>query len=313
MSVKYTEIASFENYGRCVKISNGTVSAIVTADLGPRILFYGYEGGENVLHLDLDRDTQWGGKAFDEYYFEGARSYLYGGHRIWVTPESAPETYYPDNTPVDIEYTDKGAIFTAPAQMKNDIQISLEIEMAPEGTDMVVYNRVRNVGKAAKEFAVWTVSVMCRGGVEIIPQNTNDTGYLHNRVLTMWAYTNPNDYRFYNGKNYITVKQDPGAATAFKIGYNNRAGTAIYAAKETVFIKRRAVDHDNLIYPDGGSSFETYTGAGCLELEMLDDVRNVQPGEQSELKEFWSLAQHDGAPDPRSDNEIDTFYKEYVK
>lgn len=313
MSVKSIEIASFENYGRCVKITNGTVSAIVTADLGPRILFYGYEGGENVLHLDLNRDTQWGGKNFDEYYFDGAKSYLYGGHRIWVTPESAPETYYPDNTPVDIEYTDKGAVFTAPAQIKNDIQISLEIEMADEGTDMAVYNRVRNVGKTAKEFAVWTVSVMCKGGVEIIPHNTNDTGYLHNRVLTMWAYTNPNDYRFYNGKKYMTVKQDGTANSSFKVGYNNRSGTAVYAAKKTVFIKRRAVDHDSLTYPDGGSSFETYTGAGVLELEMLDSVRNVAAGEQSELKEYWSLAQHDCIPDPRSDDEIDKFYTKYVK
>lgn len=309
MSVKHIEIANYENYGRCVKLTNGTVEAIVTADVGPRVLYYGYAGGENVFYLDLERDTKWSGKAFDEYYFDGAVSYLYGGHRIWVTPEGSPETYYPDNTPVDIEYTDNGAIFTAPAQISNDIQVSLEIKMSDSGTDMEVYNRVRNVGKSQKEFAVWTVSVMCKGGIEIIPHNTNDTGYLHNRVLTMWSYTNPADYRLYNGKKYITVKQDGTADRPLKVGYNNRSGIALYATGDTVFIKRRSVDHDNLTYPDGGSSFETYTAAGGLELEMLDDVRCVGPNEQSELKEYWSLAKNSGKPDPRCDDEIDEFFK----
>ena len=129
----------------------------------------------------------------------------------------------------------------------------------------------------------------------------------------MWAYTNSNDYRFYNGKKYMTVKQDGTANYPFKVGYNNRSGVAIYAAKETVFIKRRDVDHDNLTYPDGGSSFESYTSASVLELEMLDDVRNVAPNEQSELKEYWSLAKHEGIPDPRSDDEIDEFFTKFVK
>ncbi len=313
MSVKIIELANYENFGRCVKISNGTATAVVSADVGPRILFYGFEGGENVMHLDLERKSEWFCDKHDEYYFEGAKSYLYGGHRIWVAPESMPETYYPDNTPVDIEYTENGAVFTAPPQISNNVQLSLEIKMADEGTAMTVSNRVRNVGSTAKEFAVWTVSVMKQGGLEIIPHNTNKTGCLHNRTLNLWEYTNPNDYRFYNGKRYMTVKQDGTAIGKFKIGCNNRSGIAIYAASETVFIKRREVDHDSLVYPDGNSSFETYTDRNVLELEMLDAMKTVEPNEQSELTEYWSLARHSGTPDPRSDDEIDSFFKAAVK
>ncbi len=313
MSVKHTEISNYENYGRCVKITNGTVDIIVTADVGPRVLYYGFTGGENVFCLDLERSTKWSGKAYDEYYYDGAVSYLYGGHRIWVTPEQAPQTYYPDNDKLDIEYTENGAVFTAPVQIGNNIQTSLEIKMSDSGSEVEVSNRVRNAGNSDKEFAVWTVSVMSRGGLEIIPHNTNDTGYLHNRLLTMWSYTNPNDYRFYNGKKYITLKQDGTAKSNFKIGYNNRSGMAVYAAGESVFIKRRDVDHDSLVYPDGGSSFETYTGASVLELEMLDAVRTVKPNETSELKEYWSLVKNPGTPDPRSDDEIEEFFNKVTQ
>ena len=312
MSVTCKVIENYEVYGKCVEISNGTVKAIVTADIGPRILFYGFCDGENVLEQNHSGQANWEGKAWDEYYYEGAKSYIYGGHRIWVTPEGAPETYYPDNEALEVEYTDKGAIFTAPPQIKNDIQVSIEIRMADSGAEMEVYNRVKNVGSCDKEFAVWTISVMQQGGLEIFPQNTNDTGYLHNRVISLWSYTNPNDYRFYNGKKYMTLKQDPGAPCAFKMGTNNRSGVALYCAKETVFIKTREVDHDNLVYPDGNVSFETYTASGVMELEMMDAVKVVAPGVTSEFKENWALKVNPGTPDARSDDEIDAFWKEVM-
>ena len=96
MSVKCKVIENYEVFGKCVEITNGTVKAIVTADIGPRILFYGFCDGENVLHEDHSNKPNWLGKAWDEYYYEGAKAYIYGGHRIWATPEGAPETYYPD-------------------------------------------------------------------------------------------------------------------------------------------------------------------------------------------------------------------------
>lgn len=311
MSVTF-ETIEYENYGKCVKISNGIVDAIVTAEIGPRVLFYGFTGGENMFHLDINRETLWEGKEFDDYYFKGSVSYLYGGHRIWVTPEYAPQTYYPDNYPLDIEYKKNGAVFTAPPQVENNIRVSLEIEMDDNAPHVNVYNRVQNIGSTDKEYAVWTVNVMKHGGLEIVKHNSNDTGYLHNRVLSMWQYTNPNDYRFYNGKKYITVKQDPSAKAAFKIGYNNRSGIVLYAGDSTVFAEQYTPDHDNAAYPDGNVSFETYTSDKVLELETLDKIRTVKPNEISEYKESWTLFENPGTPDAHSDDEIDKFYNDIV-
>ena len=39
----------FENYGKCVQLSNGVIDVVVTIDCGPRIVRFGFVGGENVL------------------------------------------------------------------------------------------------------------------------------------------------------------------------------------------------------------------------------------------------------------------------
>ena len=82
---------------------------------------------------DLARKSVMDDETFTDIY--GNRAwYLYGGHRLWITPESAPETYYPDNEEVKFEYTDNGAVFTPNAQIKNDIQMQIEVVMADSGT-----------------------------------------------------------------------------------------------------------------------------------------------------------------------------------
>ena len=48
------EIIEFKNYGKCVKISNGIVEAVATVDLGPRIVFFGFVGGENIMNTEKE-------------------------------------------------------------------------------------------------------------------------------------------------------------------------------------------------------------------------------------------------------------------
>ena len=46
----------FENYGNCLSVSNGMIEAVVAIDVGPRIIYFGFIGGENVLYNDLNRE-----------------------------------------------------------------------------------------------------------------------------------------------------------------------------------------------------------------------------------------------------------------
>ena len=48
MTVSIDKIAFF-NQTNCYKLSNGSTEVIVTTDIGPRIIGYGFVGGENIL------------------------------------------------------------------------------------------------------------------------------------------------------------------------------------------------------------------------------------------------------------------------
>ena len=306
--VKYTELESYENFGKALKISNGTIEAVVTTDVGPRIISFGFCGGQNMFRVDTERAGKWSGPEYDAYFGEGTVSYLYGGHRLWITPERRPETNYPDNEPVDVSFDGDSVVFTAKEQRRNDIQLSFVVTMAAQGAQMKVSSRVKNVRDTAQEFAVWTIAAMHQNGLAVMKQADNDRDLQHNRVLSLWTYTNPSDYRLYLGKRFMSVKQDPGADRPFKIGTNNRCGKAAYALGDDVFVKEYATDHDNCTYPDGGVSFEAYTDRYLLEMESLGEVKTVAPGETAEMNETWTMLKNPGTPDPRSDDELAAFW-----
>ena len=87
------EKIEFLDLPNCFRLTNGEVEIIVTTDIGPRILFYGFSGGENILGL------------YPEAKVETALGVWkpYGGHRLWIAPENMPNSYAPDNFPVEYE------------------------------------------------------------------------------------------------------------------------------------------------------------------------------------------------------------------
>lgn len=119
----------FENYGKCVQLSNGVIDLVVTIDCGPRVVRFGFIGNENILYNDLDRKFKVQNEFMDDYYSEGAACYFYGGHRLWLAPERMPESYFPDNDPVIYALLPDGVTFSSAKQKNNDVQTRLEIVM----------------------------------------------------------------------------------------------------------------------------------------------------------------------------------------
>ena len=107
--VSYQEI-SYKNYGKCLEISNGAIDLLVTLDVGPRIIRFGFCGKENMLFEDIDREQNYNKEDMRAIYGQDKTWYLYGGHRLWISPEYA-DTYYPDNTPIAYEKIKNGAVF----------------------------------------------------------------------------------------------------------------------------------------------------------------------------------------------------------
>ncbi|MBQ1935225.1 MAG: hypothetical protein II351_00050 [Clostridia bacterium] len=293
MNVIQFEELQYQNYGKCLKVSNGKVAFIATLDIGIRIISLAFEGKKNFFLEDLDRQSSCA-EAEEKF---GAPWYIWGGHRIWQSPEAKPRSYASDHLPVSVTKLENSVRITAPQEQWTLAQKEIEITFDPKNDcRLIVKNRVTNHGAWPYEFSVWALSVMAAGGVEIIPMNNKETGLLGNRVLALWPYTNMADPRVTWGDKYITLRQDPNATCPFKLGLNNERSWAAYFLNGDAFIK--GYTHvDGETYPDFGVSYETYTGNLMLEMESLSPLKSVDPEETVELVETWTLVENVALPE----------------
>ena len=305
--VNVKEIESYKDYGRCVVISNGVIEAYVTVDLGPRIIRFGFVGGQNILCDNRKAFTPKTDKVYTDYFGVGKAWESFGGHRVWLTTESYPETYTPDDEKVAYTITENGAIFEANDDIKNGVKKSFEVKMDKDNANMQIDTKIKNISSANKEFAVWCISVSAAGGTLVIPMNTNDTGLLHNRQISVWPYTDLSDKRLRFGKKYVTIKQDVNANGPLKMGFDLIDGQVYYVLGDNVFSKKYKNNHPNGNYPDNNVSFETYTDNVMIEIENLSEVKNVAPGECNTMSETWTLTKKPCEVDTNDDNSIDEF------
>jgi len=283
--VKIEEV-KYKEFGNCVRIYNEVAELFVTLDIGPRIIKYALLDGPNVFceHLTEEpqqKDTGWK---------------IHGGHRLWHAPESVPRTYEPDNEKVDYMPIENGVMIESKVEKASGLKKNLIVILSQDSAETAVIHQVANKGVWPVEYAVWALSVMATGGVEVIPNNQNETGLLHNRSISLWSYAKMNDDRVYWGDKYVTLRQDPNATTAFKMGITNNQGWAAYINNGQAFVKRYAhFEGEN--YPDNNVSFETYTNDFMLEVETLSPMVKVNPEEMLEHIEVWNLTPDVDTPD----------------
>ena len=305
--VTFKEI-NYKNYGKCLEISNGTVDLLVTLDLGPRIIRYGFCGKENMMYEDLDRVNGYDKPDLKEMFGANAKWYLYGGHRLWISPEYT-ETYYPDNNPVEYEAAENMAVFSCDVQEVTGLQFSTCVALSDEGSDVRITHFVENCSGEPQTYAIWALTVLDKGGVELIPFNTNDTVLLPNRTVMAWPYTNFADHRLYMGEKFLSLSSD-STDKAFKLGFDHNNGVAAYINKGMMFVKR-FTHYEGGNYPDNGCSFETYTNQHFLECETLGEIGQKPDGSIVSHTEYWNLVDNVSISDPRDEKEIASIFEKY--
>lgn len=308
--VKIEEV-NYGQWGRCVRLSNGSIELLATLDFGPRVIRFGFIDGTNMFCEDVNVVSSASGSDFDKHYGEGATWYIRGGHRLWTSPEGDPRSYYPDNDPVVYEKIENGVILTPPEQKWTQLQMQLKITMCPETDNVTVDHYITNTGAWTVEFAAWGLTVLAQNGIEIVPQPTKDTGLLGNRVLGLWPYTKMTDERVFWGDKYITLRQNPEIDRKFKLGINSEHGFAAYILDGNMFIKRFDVKEDGN-YPDGGMSFETFTNSLMLEMESVGELTKLGSGEKLSLTEKWEMVK-DVSGDTETEAGIEEIVDKYIK
>jgi hypothetical protein len=275
------EKIAYAGWPNCYRVSNGQVELIVTTDVGPRVIRYGFPGQKNILYESPADLGKTGGETWRAY----------GGHRLWHAPEDVVRTYQPDNSPCEVMLFEDGLLVIAPPEKGAGMQKSVEIHMAAEGTKVSLTHRIRNVGLWPVTLSAWAVTVMAANGTAIIPQGLRGEWpkiLLPTYSIAMWGYTRMSDPRFTWGDEFILLRQEAIPNREQKIGLINSEGWAAYKLQEQLFVKTFDYFPD-LVYPDRNSNFECFTNHDIIEMETLGPIVQIAPGQDAVHREAWQL------------------------
>ena len=275
------EKVAYGGWKNCIKLTNGKIELIATTDVGPRIIRFGFVGGQNLLK---EYPAQMGKTGGNEWR-------IYGGHRFWHAPESVPRTYWPDNKPVKYSWDKNTLKLRQPLEIENRIAKEIEVTIDPKKNRVKVLHRLINRTPWKIEAAPWSLTVMAQNGRAIFPQEEyrpHPDYLLPARPLVLWHYTDMKDPRWIWGTKYIQLKQNPKAKTKQKVGLMNSLGWAAYYLKGELFIKRYDFD-PKAKYPDFGCNTETFTDPDMIEIETLGPLTKLSPNGDVEHVEEWYL------------------------
>jgi hypothetical protein len=273
------EKVSYGGWPNCLRIYDADVELILTTDVGPRVIRYGFIGGQNLFK---EFPSQLGGT--DEETWQPR-----GGHRIWIAPEIVADTYVPDNGPVRATMIEDGAELTQPVEPETGLEKTIAVQLS--AGRVTVTHRIRNAASKSRVFAPWALSMMAPGGVGITkfpPRGTHPEDLPPTNPLIMWAFTDLSDPRWTFTKKYLVLRQDAGNASPQKLGLFNEHTVGGYLLGSELFVKRYEADPSKT-YPDFGASYETFANDEFLELETLGPLEEVGPGVAVEHVERWSL------------------------
>jgi hypothetical protein len=287
------------NGWKSIRLANREVELIVTRDVGPRIIRFGFAGEANLF---AEVPDQQGGRGEADWKIRG-------GHRFWVGPEARPWSYEPDNVPYPVVEAIAGGVrVRQKAGPVTHLIKQMDITLDAAANVVMVRHTLTNNGRVAVECAPWALSVMGLRGQAIIPlpeKIPHSARLTHNQTWSIWGYTDFSDPRWTLGGKYIFFRQDPARGPG-KLGLAHREKWVAYQREGFLFVKYFGF-HDNATYPDGGCNFETFSNEEILELESLGPLTVLKKGASVEHVETWKLFRN--VPLCRNEADVDRYIR----
>ena len=290
------------NGWKCVRLANHDVELIVTCDVGPRIIRFGYIGGANVF---AEVPGQQGTKGEAEWQIRG-------GHRLWIAPEANPWSYELDNKSYEaVEAIAGGVRVRQKPGPLTHVAKQMEIVLDAARNAVTITHTLANRGARPVSCAPWAVSAMGLNGQAIIPLPapvSHTERLLPNQNWSIWGYTNFTDPRWTFGAKYVLFRQDPARGPT-KLGLAHREKWIAYQREGFLFVK--SFDHSgDAIYPDGGCNFETFSNEQFLELESIGSLVTLKKGDSVTHTETWKLFRD--VPRCQSEADVDRLVRPLV-
>lgn len=290
------EKVEFNGWQNCVRLANDEVELIVTTDIGPRIIRFGYIGERNMFS---EFAGQQGTQGEDEWLIRG-------GHRFWIAPEIKPDTYELDNVPINSKLIEGGVKTSQPPGSILGLGKMMDITLSSDFNRVNIIHTLINDSGQTRQVSPWALSVMAPDGMAIIPLPkyiSHTEKVLPNQQWSLWGYTDFTDSRWSLGKKYIFFRQDRLKGPN-KLGLAHREGWIAYLLDEFMFVKHFTWQ-DAADYPDNGVNFEIFSNEDMLELESLGPLVNLDAGEYMTHTEQWSLFRN--VPHCETEADIDKY------
>lgn len=248
------------------------------AGIGPRIVRLGLADGPNVLAETPD--IAWP-TAEGPYR-------LWGGHRLWLAPESAGRNASPDAGGLGVEALADGVRLTGAADVGTACVRSIEVRLDPGRPSLRVRHEVANRGSHAVDLAPWAITQLPPGGTVVVPQPHAAAGHATrpDRLVALWPYASWDDARLVLHDGLLAVHGAPGPE--FKAGCADAEGWAAWVGGGVALVRRWTPMADGA-YPDLGCTVEVYVAERYTELEVLGPLTVLEPGASAVLDEAWEL------------------------
>ncbi|MCP4540042.1 MAG: hypothetical protein GY832_23135 [Chloroflexi bacterium] len=270
------EQIEFLGWREAYQLCLGEATMVVVAEVGPRILSLSVGDGANLLFVDPETAGQ--GQGDTDFN-------VYGGHRIWVSPETA-DTYTPDNASCEVDVSDNGLTVIAPVTPQTGLRKRLTVS-AQDGR-FVIEQGVLNTGNAVYPGAVWALTCVVPKGVVVFPWGRQASWDLKKIVYWnewMGQSSDVNSPQWQPGPDLFTIRP---TGEVGKVGSNSPEGWVALCRDDATFVKSYDWVPD-VYYPDEDCSLQTYTCAHFIEMETLSPLTTFYPDQEVVHREVWTV------------------------
>ena len=104
---------------------------------------------------------------------------------------------------MEYEILDSGARFIQEIQKENNYQFEFTVTLSPDTSDVKIVHKLTNCGSEDMSFALWVITSMSSGGIEIIPRDSSEDVFTPNCIIALWPNSKLPDSRLLIEKNTL--------------------------------------------------------------------------------------------------------------
>ena len=206
----------------CYELSTDFQKMILSAGFGPRIMFFGINGGKNVLFNDVA-----------EKYKSGDWR-IYGGHRLWVSPENQWDLM-PNNEACEVVIEDNSI---SVAKLNKSTFLEKKITVTEKNGRFTIDHSITNKGDFLFAGAVWALTCFNPEGTIFIPW-AGPGSFKMSKIIywNQWTdkKTDVNSRQFSKNNDHFMI-DIKGETT--KVGSAAHAGYVGITTNDFTFIKK---------------------------------------------------------------------------